>query len=161
MMNHGHRIDSILSAELCQKILQTRQRCVGRRDSGERAEERDADGVGVAAGEMRADHMLPARPPFIDDAVRIDEEVVADVAPTVRERVEVPDVADLRLPVREVVRPGGVMDDRVRYDRVHRRPQRRTFAVGTAPVFARTNRNRAEDVTLLVDRAGWWGGWEK
>ena len=98
---------------------------------------------------MRADRPRPARPPLVDHAVRIDQKVVADVAPRVRERVVVPDVANFILPVDECVRAGGVMHDGMRNRRVRRCPSRRSLAVGTGPLGARANLERAVGQALL------------
>ena len=112
------------------------------------AEHGDADRAGVEAHRVRADHrpVDSAVPPFEDLAVLVDEEVVADVVPAVRD-----DVVDLdpahdrgRLRRRVRVRAGGVVDDReVHGVEVLRR--RTADLLVRAPGGARDDRRRARD----------------
>ena len=52
----------------------------------EGSDHRDADGAGVEPPRVRPDDVAldPAVAPFVDGAVAVDEEVVADVVPAVR-----------------------------------------------------------------------------
>ena len=65
------------------------------------AEEGDAEGSGVLAGEVGSDDVIAAGAAFKNSSIGCDEEIVADVGPPVEVDVEGPDGAD----------PGGVVAD--------------------------------------------------
>ena len=81
-----------------------------------RAEHRDADRAAVEAERMRADDVPvdPAVAALVHGAEAVDEEVVADVVPTVALHVVQLDPADdrRRFDARVVVRSRRVVDDR-------------------------------------------------
>ncbi len=62
---------------------------------------------------MRADDVVAAVVPLVDDAVGVDQVVVADVAPAAAVGVKVPDSAHRRRPVGDAVVGDGVVDDEV------------------------------------------------
>ena len=124
------------------------------------ADQRDADAPRVEPERVRADHVPgdAAVPAFVDLAVPVDEEVVADVVPAVRLHVVDVDAAHDRgrLGRRVAVRCRGVMDDR--------KPDRRRIErmvppqqLVAAPGRTRHDRRRAGDRQppqgLVLDRA--------
>ena len=98
-----------------QQVLERRPRCRRERRRVVDAEDRDAHTAGVEATGVRADHVLrdAAAAALEDSAELVDEEVVADVVPAVREHVVALDAAHDRgrLGRRVAVRARGVVDD--------------------------------------------------
>ena len=84
-----------------ENLFEREERLWGRRLAHEVAEEGDAEGAGVLAGEVGSDDVVAAGAAFKDRSVGGDEEVIADVGPAVGVDVEGPDGAD----------PGGVVAD--------------------------------------------------
>ena len=99
------------------------------------AQEGDAEGSGVLAGEVGADDVIAAGAAFKNSSIGSDEEVVADVGPTVGVDVEGPDGAD---PGGEVAdgAVGGVVDYEMGDGGVGRVVAALLVAIGTTPLDA-------------------------
>src|SRR5262245_60207152 len=132
------RIDSSLSCFPREDLSQTGERSNRRTGATESAQHCDAHCVVVGARKMGANHVVAPGASFIDDPVWGNQIVVADVTPTVVERMERPDCPDPGIVVgdRSI---GRVMNDQMAHGCVCRRPSG-SLAVGTSPLSACSNR---------------------